>query len=191
MPEYRRIRQPGGMYFLTIVTAGRRPLLGDAVAIACLRKAVTWVKREMPFRIHGAVILPDHAHFIWELPRGDVDYSKRVGMIKVNFTKSFLPNGSRLPQNEDSKASHRESGIWQRRFWEHTIRDETDFQRHMDYIHFNPIKHGLAKCAHAWLYSSFRACVRRRLYTIDWCCACGNRAFEQPDFEDLEESTGE
>ena len=148
MPEYRRAYVPGGTFFLTLVTYQRNSLFSDPENISRLRHAVATVKSEMPFYLTGAVILPDHIHFLWTLPVGDQAYSKRVGRLKVIFTQSLHGKGA-LPQNvSNSRRKHHESYIWQRRFWEHTIRDEGDFEQHLNYIHYNSVKHGLVSCPH-------------------------------------------
>ena len=155
MPNYRRLYIPGGTYFFTIVTYCRRPLFKYAHNIDLLRIAIAKVKTERPFKIIAAVISPDHIHFIWQLPPDDSNYSQRISRLKVLFTRAYK---SRNPSNLEISASrhrHRESDVWQRRFWEHLIRDEADLQKHIDYIHYNPVKHGLVSCPHLWEYSSF------------------------------------
>jgi putative transposase len=112
-------------------------------------------------------------------------------MIKVAFTRLCETAHESVSPLGQSQHKHRESGWWQRRFWEHTIRNAADYERHMDYIHYNPIKHGYVRCAHAWPYSSFQACVRRGLYRSDWCCACQGRPVDEPDIDGLDETTGE
>ena len=115
----------------------------------------TSYKGKMPFDIRAAVVLPDHMHFIWTLPRGDKDYSKRLGLMKVKVTRSLNGVGN-LPEHvSPSRRKHRESDVWQRRFWEHTIDDEDEFERFFDYVHYNPVKHGHTSCPHLWPYSSF------------------------------------
>ena len=108
------------------------------------------LRRERPVDVLAAVIMPDHIHFIWELPPDDHDFSKRVGRLKVLFTRSLPPTADIRRAESLSRLAHREAAVWQRRFWEHTIRDEHDFRRHLDYIHYNPVKHGLATCPHSW-----------------------------------------
>jgi putative transposase len=175
MPNYRRAYEPGGTYFLTIATYQRLPLLGPPQAVTCLRSALGEVMREAPFQIPAAVILPDHIHFLWSLPRGDADYSGRVGRMKVRFTRSIREAGSPPPDVSPSRRRHRESDVWQRRFWEYTVRDEPDFERLLDYIHYNPVRHGLATCPHRWPFSSFRKWVRSGLYSAEWGCSCRGR----------------
>ncbi len=138
MPNYRRMYVPGGTYFFTIVTYQRQPIFANPENISRLRKTIATVKTEMPFTIIGAVVLPDHLHFLWQLPPGDRAYSKRIGKMKVLFTQS-LPEKSQQ-ENSISRIKHRDSNIWQRRFWEHTIRDEQDLENYLNYIHYNRCK---------------------------------------------------
>jgi len=163
MPDYRRNRVPGGTYFFTVnLLERRRELLTSHVEE--LRNAVRGVRRRRPFHIDAWVVLPDHLHCIWTLPPQDADFSTRWKEIKVTFARS-LPAGERLSPVRRVKG---ERGIWQRRFWEHTIRDDRDYARHMDYVHFNPVKHGHVACAADWPYSSFRRCVVAGIYPEDW-----------------------
>ncbi|NJN03551.1 MAG: transposase [Leptolyngbyaceae cyanobacterium SL_1_1] len=172
MPNYRRIYTPGGAVFLTLVTFNRRPLFSDVDNVRRLRWATATMRAKLPVEITAAVILPDHIHFLWKLPQGDSNYSKRVGRLKVLFTQ-LLRGSHSLPQDVCiSRLKHRESDVWQRRFWEHTIRDEADWVQHLNYLHFNPVKHGLAGCPHQWEYSSFRWFVREGFYGVDWGCRC-------------------
>ena len=121
MPDYRRYFAPGGTYFFTLVSYARRlRFVGDA-ALARLRAAVVAVQRDLPFHFLAAVVLPDHMHFLWTLPAGDADYSRRIGKMKVHFTRSS-PDRSQGEQVSASRRRHRESDVWQRRFWEHTVR---------------------------------------------------------------------
>ena len=163
MPNYRRNFVSGGSYFFTVNLLNRnKSLLVDH--IDALRSAVASVKTNKPFSIDGWVVLPDHMHCIWTLPENDSDYSGRWREIKKEFTKS-------LPKEEyrsQSRIKNKERGIWQRRFWEHTIRDELDYQRHMDYLHYNPVKHGYVKAVHQWEYSSFHRLVEKDIYPKDW-----------------------
>jgi putative transposase len=114
------------------------------------------------------VLLPDHIHCIWTLPENDCDYSKRWGMIKAGFSKRAKHLFHRNEWMSDSKRKHREAAVWQRRFWEHMIRDEDDFRRHLDYLHFNPVKHGLVKCVRDWPHSTFHRFVKDGFYPQDW-----------------------
>ncbi|HEX7341212.1 MAG TPA: transposase [Rhodanobacteraceae bacterium] len=137
-----------------------------------LRAVVGKVKRERPFAIDAWVVLPEHLHAVWTLPRGDADFSTRWMLIKAGFSRA-------LPRLEEVSASRRrkgERGIWQRRFWEHQIRDERDFASHVDYVHINPVKHGYVAKAAAWPYSSIHRYIRHGVLPADWGCdpdACG------------------
>jgi putative transposase len=191
MPKYLRADVPGGTFFLTLVTYNRNPLFATEENISRLRTALATVKSEMPFNIEGAVVLPDHIHFLWTLPPGDADYPKRIGRLKVLFTRDLRGKGN-LPQNVSaSRRKHRESDVWQRRFWEHTIRDEEDFKQHLDYIHYNPVKHNLVSCPHLWQYSSFHTWVKTGGYPADWCCVCHDKTSHPPDFTEIASRVGE
>jgi putative transposase len=163
MTEYRRNWSVGGTYFFTVVTANRsNGLLVEH--IADLRDAFRIVRAEHPFNIDAIVVLPDHLHAIWTLPPGDFDYALRWKKIKAAFSK-------RLPKDEprsNSRIAKGERGIWQRRYWEHTIRDDEDYQRHFDYIHFNPVKHGCVAATKDWPHSSFQQAVTQGVYPVDW-----------------------
>jgi putative transposase len=174
MSFYRRANIPGSTVFLTIVTHQRRPLFLDPDNIRKLKQACMVVMQEKPFSIDAAVILPEHIHFLWSLSAGDRDYSYRVGRMKVIFTRA-LRGSNALPTNvSTSRRKHRESNVWQRRFYEHTISNDVDLCQHLNYLHFNPVKHGLVKCVHQWQYSSFHRAVRRGEYQESWGCQCDN-----------------
>jgi putative transposase len=163
--RYRRARAPGGTYFFTVNLADRRSSLLTQ-RIDTLRHAVRRVKQHHPFHILAWVVLPDHMHAIWVMPDHDPDYSKRWRLIKQRFSKS-------IEQEEIislSRQCKNERGIWQRRFWEHQIRNEKDLQNHLDYIHINPVKHGHATRASEWPYSSIHRYIRQGLITQDWAC---------------------
>lgn len=160
MPNYRRIHTPGATYFFTVVTFHRRPILASTNAIHALRRSVADVQRHMRFQIDAWVILPDHVHAIWTLPLGDADYPRRWGRIKAQFTRQCGIEHAAKPG--------RYAGIWQPRFWEHLIRDEHDAATHMDYLHFNPVKHGLVTKVSDWPWSTFHRHVRDGVYPADW-----------------------
>ena len=164
MPNYRRIYHPGGTHFFTVnlLQRGDNDLL--VRHIETLRDAVRKVRRNYPFTIHSWVVLPDHLHCVIQLPDGDSDFSRRWHLIKAGFSRS-------LPVTEGRSAIRQrrgERGIWQRRFWEHLIRDEADFRAHMDYVHINPVKHGLVEQVADWPYSTFRRLVEQGIYPLDW-----------------------
>ena len=163
MPHYIRATIPGGTFFFTVALLERRRRL-LVEHIDELRAAFRNVRRTRPFAIDAVVILPDHLHCIWTLPAGDADFSTRWRLIKAAFARS-IPNGERLSTRRERTG---ERGIWQRRFWEHAIPDDTDRARHVDYIHFNPVKHGHVGRAADWPYSSFHRYVRTGIYPSDW-----------------------
>jgi putative transposase len=166
MTDYRRNRVPGGTFFFTVNLHDHRShLLIDQIDL--LRAAVGHAKRRAPFHIDAWVVLPAHMHCLWTLPEGDTNYSFRWQIIKSQFTR-HIPTGEAV---SISRATKRERGLWQRRFWEHTIRNDQDYAAHMDYTHFNPVKHGLVARAADWPYSSFHRAVKIGLYPLEWASA--------------------
>jgi putative transposase len=162
MVRYRRNFVPGGTFFFTVTLADRRSTaLTDNISV--LRDAFRTVRRAHPFAIDAVVVLPDHLHAIMTLPQADADFSVRWALIKRRFTEGALKAGTSVPRRGNG-----EHALWQRRFWEHTIRDDGDFERHVDYIHFNPVKHGLVAQAGMWPHSSFHRYVRDGLVPQDW-----------------------
>jgi putative transposase len=162
IPDYRRNRVPGGSYFFTVNLRDRHSHL-----LVTEIDAVRAARTDHPFHIDAWVVLPDHMDCLWTLPPGDARFPVRWQTIKATFSRS-------VPPAQDRRASlirKREAGIWQRRYWEHTIRDDRDFAAHMDYIHFNPVKHGLAAHPADWSFSSFRRCMALGLYHDDWANA--------------------
>jgi putative transposase len=168
MADYRRDRTTGGTYFFTVVTAHRRNILIEPEARDALRETISSVRNEYPFKVEAWVLLPDHLHCIWTLPEGDADFSKRWGLIKAGFSKRTRSVFYEENLRSSSRRRHKESTVWQRRFWEHRIRDEQDFERHVNYIHYNPVKHGLVKRARDWPYSTFHRYVKESVYPVDW-----------------------
>lgn len=168
MPNYRRVRIPGVTYFFTVVTYKRRKILTILESRQILRAIINEVRQQCPFTICGWVLLPDHIHCIWTLPENDGDYSKRWGLIKAGFSKRAKNLFHCDEWMTNLKQKYREATIWQRRFWEHMIRDENDLRRHLDYLHFNPVKHGLVKCVKDWPYSTFHRFVKNGSYPPDW-----------------------
>jgi putative transposase len=182
MPNYRRWHRPGGNFFFTLVTHQRRPFLCDDSARRILRQAIEQCQERHPFTIEAIVLIPDHIHPLIRLPDGDPDYSLRIASIKANFTRQWLAaTGAEIPQSM-SRRQRRHRGVWQKRFWEHRVDDPRDFEDHLNYIHYNPVKHGLVTCPHLWPYSTFRKWVRLGLYPLDWLCVCGGRKAEPPRF---------
>ena len=164
MPDYRRAWMPGGTYFFTVNLLQRQDndLLTRHVDI--LRETVTSVRQRHPFVIHGWVVLPDHPHCVIELPTNDADFATRWRLIKMGFSKALPPTERR----SSVRLKRGERGIWQRRFWEHLIRDEADFRAHMDYVHINPVKHGWVKRVSDWPHSTFHRLVEQGIYPQDW-----------------------
>jgi putative transposase len=164
--DYRRAFAPGGTFFFTLVTYRRRPIFSNPAAVEQLRCSFRSTLEVMPFTIVASVILPDHMHFIWTLPSGSSDYSTRWRYIKSHFTRTWC--AKETTSEVASRQQKEEKDVWQRRFWEHLIRDEGDLNHHIEYIHYNPVKHGLAKSAGDWRYSSFAKYVSDGLYPRDW-----------------------
>jgi REP-associated tyrosine transposase len=174
MTGYRRNFVAGGSFFFTVNLADRRSsLLTDH--IDDLRNAFRETHHRHPFTTEAMVVLPDHLHTVWTLPEGDADFATRWRLIKSTFSRN-LPAGEQI---SGSRFARGERGIWQRRFWEHTMRDEGDFARHVDYVHINPVKHGLVTQVWDWPYSSFRRMVKLGLYPEDWA---GDVSKEGGDF---------
>ncbi len=164
MTDYRRNILAGGSFFFTVNLAERRLRLltehFDALRTACRKTG-----RRRPFTIDAMVVLPDHhLRAVWTLPEGDADFATHWRLIKSAFSR-HVATGERI---SDSRAAKAERGIWQRRYWEHTIRDPADFARHLDYIHINPVKHGLVPRVRDWPYSSFHRMVKTGIYPEDW-----------------------
>jgi putative transposase len=167
MVAYRRNFVAGGTFFFTVTLVDRRSsVLVDH--IASLRAAFRATRKERPFSIDAVVILPEHLHTMLTLPSGDSDFSGRWRRIKSLFTRQVVARGISIKRNDKGEYT-----LWQRRFWEHTIRDEADFARHADYIHYNPVKHGLVSQVIQWPYSSFHSYVRRGILPRDWAGTVG------------------
>jgi putative transposase len=163
MSRYRRLKIEGGIFFFTVVLADRSSEL-LVEHIECLRQVYRTVQARLPFETNAVCVLPDHLHAIWTLPAGDDDFASRWSQIKSGFSHE-LPAAQ---LRSKSQVQRRETGVWQRRFWEHAIRDDTDFERHVDYIHFNPVKHGYVTRVCDWPYSSFHRYVKGALLPADW-----------------------
>jgi len=158
MSNYRRTHNPGGKFFFTVVTYHRKPIFNNEIHVQILRDAMQQIINKKTFTIDAIVILPDHLHCIWQLPEDDSDYSNRWREIKKSCSRKINPKS-----NENNERS-----VWQRRFWEHVIQDEQDWQNHMDYIHFNPVKHGCVNKPDDWPWSSFKRCVDKGFYSENW-----------------------
>jgi putative transposase len=163
MPNYRRAFVPGGCWFFTVnLLERRKALLVDRIDE--LRDAVKRTRGRYAFAIDAVVVLPDHIHAVWTLPPGDADFSLRWRLIKTRFARA-LPN---LERRSEVRKARNERGIWQRRFWEHLIRDEADYARHVEYCYINPVKHGLVTKVCDWPHSSFHRDVRAGIVPLDW-----------------------
>jgi putative transposase len=167
MPNYRRANIAGGTYFFTVNTLRRIPVLTEEPVREALREAIQQTQQTAPFTIDAWVLLPDHLHCIWTLPQGDADFSMRWSAIK-RYVSRQCGEKFGIDNLSASRTRRNESGLWQRRFWEHQIRDDADFARHADYIHWNPVKHGLVALAIEWPYSTFHRFVRKGVYLTDW-----------------------
>jgi putative transposase len=163
MARYRRAKVEGGTFFFTVALADRS---SDRLVrhIDRLRKVYKSVQDRYPFETIAICVLPDHLHAVWSLPEGDADFPLRWNLIKSGFSRGLTAD----PPRSSSKIAKREKGIWQRRYWEHTIRNEADLARHIDYIHFNPVKHGYVSRACEWPHSSLGRYVARGLVPTDW-----------------------
>ncbi|WP_418647487.1 REP-associated tyrosine transposase [Thauera butanivorans] len=175
MTDYRRARLAGGTFFFTVNLAIRKD--NDLLVrhVDLLRHSIRAVQQQHPFDIVAAVILPEHLHMIWRLPREDADFSTRWRLVKGSFSRG-LPKGE---QCSPSRIAKGERGIWQRRYWEHRIRDDEDLRRHVEYIHYNPVKHGHVPRPIDWPYSSFHRYVRDGIYQANWAADDGIRRWEK------------
>jgi putative transposase len=178
MPEYRRAFLPGGTYFFTVVTFNRKPILTHSYSRQILRNVWRYVQERHPLTVDAICLLPDHMHCIWTLPENDTNYSMRWSAIKGQFSMQYLANGGKEGLRNTSRQRTGEAAIWQRRFWEHLIRDEDDLSHHIDYIHYNPVKHGLVRKAADWEWSSFHRYVRAGTYDREWGEAIGKQVKE-------------
>jgi putative transposase len=168
MPDYRRAWHPGGTYFFTVNLLQRQ---GNDLLIRhidLLRASIKSVRVCHPFTIHSWVVLPEHMHCVIELPENDADFAMRWRLIKTEFSKA-LP---RIENRTGVRIRRGERGIWQRRYWEHLIRDERDYRAHMDYVHINPVKHGLVERVADWPYSTFHRMVADGIYPPGWAGGC-------------------
>ncbi|HUR41924.1 MAG TPA: transposase [Verrucomicrobiae bacterium] len=160
MPNYVRTYVPGATYFFTVVTAARQPALVRPDVRDALRRAFKATSARWPFSMEACVLLPDHLHCLWRMPEADADFSRRWSTIKRLTTQSIG------------------TSIWQPRFWEHVIRNERDYERHFDYVHWNPVKHGYSRSAAEWPYSTFRRFVARGVYPPDWATSVDDLGIE-------------
>lgn len=164
--QYRRAKIKGATFFFTVVTHDRKRILCGKANVRLIKEAFEYVINQRPFVIDAFVLLPDHIHCIWTLPGNDHDFSIRWRLFKSHFTRRCRNEHKGLQTASMLKKG--EQAVWQRRFWEHTIRGEDDFNRHVEYIHYNPVKHGLVKSPKEWPHSSFHGYVKRGVYDSDW-----------------------
>ncbi|MEX0978071.1 MAG: transposase [Pirellulales bacterium] len=183
MSDYRRLYVARGTYFFTVVTASRAPLFSQNRARRLLGTVMRNCFARRPVHVIAQVLLPEHLHAIWALPSGDNDYSTRWRWIKREFTRTWLAAGGDEQLPSEARRRERRRGVWQRRFWEHTIRDERDLEAHFDYIHYNPVKHGLVHSPRDWPWSTFHRWVRAGHYNLTWAAA--------PDEKRLPDGVGE
>lgn len=163
--RYRRILRPGAIYFFTLNLSNRNSNL-LIQEIKSLLFALNTVRKNHPFNIDAQVVLPDHWHLVMTLPEGDIDYAKRLRLIKATFSRQIKSQ----EYISASRKKKRERGIWQRRYWEHLIRDEHDYEQHINYIHFNPVKHGYVKKPNDWAYSSIHRFIAKGIISDHWTC---------------------
>jgi putative transposase len=166
MSNYRRANFPGGYYFFTVVTYSRKKIFDKETARKWLRFAWLQTQSKRPFETIALCLLPEHLHCIWKLPENDADFSTRWASIKALFTREYSKQTGKNNIINESRIKHREAAIWQRRFWEHQVRDETDLQNHINYIHYNPVKHGLAINAEDWPWSTYNKYIQQNNYNI-------------------------
>jgi putative transposase len=177
--KYRRAFVSGGSFFFKLVTEKRRPLFASAEAVDVLRSAFRSVRSTRPFALDAIVVLPDHLHCIWTLPPGDADFSTRWRLVKIGFTKHCDPALRPAPSGVQTRRQEQE--LWQHRYWEHMLRDEADFDRHVEYIHYNPVKHGYVASPLEWPHSSFLRNIEAGIYEADW--GQGQMNFEDVEYE--------
>jgi len=171
MVQYRRSRITGGTFFFTVnLRDRRRAFLVEHVD--ALRRILRDVRDQLPFTIDAMVVLPDHWHSVWTLPPGDAEYTRRIRLIKARFTRHLVRNGVKITKDQRG-----EYQLWQKRFWEHTIRDDRDFESHVNYVHFNPVKHGHVARPGEWPHSTFHLYVARGLLPAHWSVASPEGVF--------------
>jgi len=182
MSWYRRNYVPGGTYFFTVVTYRRQPILLSDLARTCLRTAIEKIRLTYPFEIFAFVLLADHLHTVWILPPNDDRYSLRWRRIKEEFTREYLRKGGQDLEPSISRVRRGEQGVWHRRFWEHTVRDNDDLKAAADYIHWNPVKHKLVERASDWEWSSFQRFITLGEYPPEWGREDPNPGYDTPEW---------
>jgi len=160
MPDYRRFYIPNSITFITCVTRDRYPYLKSKSDIDLFFSTLARVKEIKPFELMAYVVLPDHFHWLMKVDQSSGNFSKVMHSIKRNFTQNY-----KQAHNVQKSIS-----IWQRGFWDHVIRDERDLEIHLDYIHWNPIKHGCVNKPSNWPYSTYRDWEGMGIYDLGWGC---------------------
>ena len=183
MPWYRRNHRAWGSYFLTLVTQDRYPLFRDSAARRMLREAMRATLADHPMTIHEMVLLPDHMHILCGIPDEGQDYSLRIQQIKRRFTRAWLAAGGAERPRSPSRIRRGQRGVWQKRFYEHTIRHEREFRDHVVYVLMNPVKHGLVTHAANWPWSTIHRHLRKGTLTADWCGPTELRRVGEPKGE--------
>ena len=178
MSNYRRAAAKGGSYFFTLVSYQRRNIFCDKAIRLALRQAIKTTQKKYPFNIDAWVLLPNHMHCIWTLPEEDNNFSQRWSLIKRKVSIECAQQYKQQQLLTESKVKHRESTIWQRRFWEHQIRNQQDFNNHLDYIHYNPVKHNYCNSPSQWQYSTIHRYIKVGYYAYNW-------GEQQPNFSDI------
>lgn len=168
MSQYIRSTTQGGIYFFTLVTYKRRKIFCNADFLHVFKQSIKYIQHRYPFEILAWVQMPDHLHCIWQMPIDDANYSMRWSQIKRLTTQSCPQYHLSHDKLNASKIKRNEKGVWQRRFYEHEIRNEQDLKNHLDYLHYNPVKHGLVDNVGDWQYSSFHRLVGEGYYPADW-----------------------
>ena len=183
MPNYVRSRRPWGVYFLTLVTCDRAPVFRDDEARRLLGQALRETFAKHPMTVHELVLLPDHLHLLCSVPDESQDYSLRIQQVKRRFTRGWLAAGGAEGQRRPSRQRKSERGVWQRRFYEHTIRNQREYRDHVVYVHMNPVKHALVERPADWPWSTFHRHVRDGLLDADWCGSTELRGVGEYDCE--------
>ena len=181
MRTYIRNYVPGGTYFFTVVSYGRRPFLTSDAARRCLRNAIHETRERWPFNVIAVVLLPDHWHTVWSLPAADDNFSLRMQKVKEGFTKAYVKIARGAGEVPFARPERGQRTVWQPRFWEHTVRDEADLKRCVDYVHWNPAKHGLVRRVADCRWSSFHRYVKMGEYAGDWGAYDPCPGFEMPE----------
>ncbi len=187
MPNYLRAYIPGGTFFFTVKTERNTPIFRKDFAVRILGNVIRETQEQWPFEINAIVLLPDHLHAIWSLPENDANFPKRWAWLKKEFTKRYLQNGGLEQPVSESRVKYRNRGVWQRKFWEHAIKDEDEFQTYFDYIHWNPVKHGYVNSPANWLHSSFHRWAKKGVYEKNW----GHSLQEPENLKKINHDVGE